>query len=41
MANFLFAYQVGDMIDKEIVKELDIDNKIYVVSFFASWCHLL
>jgi thiol-disulfide isomerase/thioredoxin len=39
MANFLFAYQVGDMIDKEIVKELDIDNKIYVVSFFASWCH--
>jgi cytochrome c biogenesis protein CcmG, thiol:disulfide interchange protein DsbE len=36
----LFAYQEGDQLPENITQTLDINpNKIYVVDFFASWCH--
>ena len=35
----LFSYEVGDRVDAEIAKQLNIkDEKVYVVDFFASWC---
>ena len=36
----LFAYQEGDQLPENITQTLGISpNKIYVVDFFASWCH--
>ena len=35
----LFAYQVGDKVDSDILRQLKSDSKIVVVDFFASWCH--
>lgn len=33
------AYQVGDSVDPQLLKALNIDNqKITLVDFFASWC---
>ena len=38
-ASALFAYDVGDTIDKNIQEKLNLkDNKIYIIDFFASWC---
>ena len=35
----LFAYEKGDMLDKEIQKDLGLKNdKVYIIDFFASWC---
>lgn len=34
-----FAYRVGDKVDADVIKKLNIDpNKVTVVDFFASWC---
>jgi len=39
-AVLLYAYQKGDVIDKEIAQKLALDKeKVYIVDFFASWCH--
>jgi len=36
----LFAYELGSSVDEKILTTLKInDNKIYIVDFFASWCH--
>ncbi len=36
----LFAYQEGDQLPDNIIQTLGISpNKIYVIDFFASWCH--
>ena len=35
----LFSYEVGDRVDLDIAKQLNIkDDKVYVIDFFASWC---
>lgn len=35
----LFAYEKGDILSADLVKELGLTtNKIYVIDFFASWC---
>lgn len=40
LLNSLFAYELGSSIDAKILSDLKInDNKIYIVDFFASWCH--
>lgn len=34
-----YAYKVGDKIDDEVIKKLELkDDKIYVIDIFASWC---
>lgn len=39
LANTMFAYEVGETIDNEISNKLGlIDEKVYIVDFFASWC---
>ena len=36
----LMAYNTGDTLDKSIVKKLELKkDKLYVIDFFASWCH--
>ncbi len=40
LLNSLFAYEIGSTVDAKILSDLKInDNKIYIVDFFASWCH--
>ena len=35
----MFAYKVGDTIDKDVAITLNISNdKVYIIDFFASWC---
>jgi thiol-disulfide isomerase/thioredoxin len=35
----VYAYKVGDTIDKDVVNQLGLkDSKVYVLDFFASWC---
>jgi len=37
--SFAWSYQVGDKIDEEIMKKLQLQKeKTYVIDFFASWC---
>lgn len=39
MITNLFSYKIGDTIPDELAKHIGvIDNKVYVVDFFASWC---
>ncbi len=36
----LMAYNVGDIIDKSVIEKLGFKkDKLYVIDFFASWCH--
>jgi thiol-disulfide isomerase/thioredoxin len=36
----LMAYNVGDSVDKKIVQKLNLKkDTLYVIDFFASWCH--
>jgi thiol-disulfide isomerase/thioredoxin len=36
----LFAYQEGDALSQEMVAKLQLHkDKVYVIDFFASWCH--
>jgi thiol-disulfide isomerase/thioredoxin len=36
----LMAYNVGDSVDKKIVEKLNLKkDTLYVIDFFASWCH--
>ena len=36
----LMAYSTGDMLDKGVSEKLGLQkDKLYVVDFFASWCH--
>lgn len=40
LSSFLFSYQEGDVVSKDIQKKLSMtDNKLYIVDFFASWCN--
>ncbi len=40
LSSVLFSYQKGDMISPEMQKTLGMQkDKIYIVDFFASWCH--
>ena len=35
----MYAYKVGDTLEKNIQNQLDInDSKVYIIDFFASWC---
>lgn len=35
----LFGLKIGEAVDKQTLQELGlIEDKVYVVSFFASWC---
>jgi thiol-disulfide isomerase/thioredoxin len=35
----VYAYKVGDTIDKDVVNQLGLkDSKVYILDFFASWC---
>jgi len=35
----VYAYKVGDSLDKNVVNQLGLkDSKVYVIDFFASWC---
>jgi cytochrome c biogenesis protein CcmG, thiol:disulfide interchange protein DsbE len=34
----LFAYNVGDTIDDETAKALNIESGVAVIDFFAAWC---
>ena len=39
-SSFLFAYQKGDTLTPQMQKSLGMESgKIYIVDFFASWCH--
>ena len=39
LSNMAFALNVGDKLNDNIIKKLDLQaNKIYVIDFFASWC---
>jgi len=34
------AYSTGDMLDKGVAEKLGLQkDKLYVIDFFASWCH--
>jgi thiol-disulfide isomerase/thioredoxin len=36
----VFAYELGSSVDEKVLNALNInDNRIYIVDFFASWCH--
>ncbi len=36
----LMAYSAGDIVDKSVVEKLGLKkDKLYVIDFFASWCH--
>ena len=36
----LMAYSTGDMLDKGVGEKLGLQkDKLYVIDFFASWCH--
>jgi len=36
----LFGYEKGDVLDQQIVDKLHLQQeKIYIIDFFASWCH--
>ena len=36
----LMSYDTGDRLDENVVKKLGLQkDKVYVVDFFASWCH--
>jgi cytochrome c biogenesis protein CcmG/thiol:disulfide interchange protein DsbE len=40
MSSLLWGYSVGDKIDPTMEKSLGLKkDKLYVVDFFASWCH--
>lgn len=39
LANHVIAYKIGDEVDSEIAKKLNLSSeKITLVDFFASWC---
>jgi thiol-disulfide isomerase/thioredoxin len=39
VSSSLFAYDIGDSIDKKVVTQLSRQNeKVYILNFFASWC---
>ena len=39
LANHVIAYEIGDEVDSEIAKKLNLSSeKITLVDFFASWC---
>lgn len=39
LSNSAFAYKVGDRIDSDVTRKLNIDpNKVTIVDIFASWC---
>ncbi len=36
----LFAYEKGDALSSGVVEKLQLkEDKIYIIDFFASWCH--
>jgi len=39
LSSSLFAYNVGDSVDKSVVNQLALKkDKLYLINFFASWC---
>ena len=39
ISSFLFSYQTSDKLSKETISKLKIEKeKVYFISFFASWC---
>jgi len=39
LANYVIAYEIGDEVDSDIAKKLNLSSeKITLVDFFASWC---
>ena len=39
ISSLLFSYEEGDIVNKDIQKKLNmIDEKLYIIDFFASWC---